>query len=397
MAVIIMVGVGSIPSFADNCTAYCVGVNYYDPSNNKYGDFRTSAYNAKCYYDGINNISASYSTTPTKTKLINHIDNNVIFLNSHAESNGITFIYDSGSGNQTVCGIKTGNSNANYVGLNDYSLSNVNLISFVGCDTALGTSNVTLASVLRGADSAVGFNAHINSRTSNGASWLNAYNGYLAQGYTVENAIAYANNNASLSDLDDAVQLYGYASTQIAPNSSKGSPNLLENLDIPVDFVYGDKTVLDEKSVQKIYSLLNKYISSEELKSYRITQNIFSKDNKSGTITFEYYINDSIQTNKAYTVYIKNGIAKELLYSLTDLKDNAKRTDEDSLLKKYYSFKIPESISDKLNVSAENIESVVSEYKYDYKTDIMMYCETIFYRDSLYGVIMSDSIEVVIK
>ena len=96
-------------------------------------------------------------------------------------------------------------------------------------------------------------------------------------------------------------------------------------------------------------------------------------------------------------MYIKNGIAKELLYSLTDLKDNAKRTDEDSLLKKYYSFKIPESISDKLNVSAENIESVVSEYKYDYKTDIMMYCETIFYRDSLYGVIMSDSIEVVIK
>lgn len=119
-------------------------------------------------------MTALWTSTPTKTKLNNHIDDTVLFLNSHANSQAIYFINENTG---IDCDIKVGSSDSNTVGLNDITFSNSKLISFIGCETGKTVTGGNLAekAVQKGADTAIGFNHTISSRTGTGPNWLNAF------------------------------------------------------------------------------------------------------------------------------------------------------------------------------------------------------------------------------
>lgn len=383
--------------YATGDTAYCIGVNYSDSDTETYGDFRTNATNAKSYYNNISGMTALYSSTPTKAKINSHINDTVVFLNSHSNYDHIRFVNDAAS-TPFDCGVRIGSGNTKYVGLDDNTLSNAKLISFVGCLTAESGHSTNLVSnaVAKGADTAVGFSDTISSRTSKGKEWLNAYNGYLAQGRNVAYSIYNATSDCPDSNLGNSATIGGFPGTTIGPITYDRS-NSGVTLNITVDFETGDKLYVSEQSLNSIIDQIKKVDDSFNIKEYRVTQNIFSTEYKTGLIKFDYYIEDLIKTNKSYVVFIENGIAKKLTYSLSAYAKNTTDVNEASLLTRIGKFSVPKSLIISNNIDSKEVVEHITEYNYDYKTNSLTYSETVFYLEESSGVIIDDYIEELIK
>jgi hypothetical protein len=104
-----------------------------------------------------------------------------------------------------------------YAGLQSRDLSGVRLISFVGCDTASTSDNLCTRAVdgNAGADAALGFTDNIHSRDASGQLWLRKYNDALAFGYSVYDAVEYAESFAPDSDLADYWHIEGGSTVTI--------------------------------------------------------------------------------------------------------------------------------------------------------------------------------------
>ena len=380
-------------AFATGSTGICIGVNYIDSVNSNYGNFRTNASNAKSKYNSISGMTALWYATPTKTKISNHINDTVVFLNSHANYDHIRFVNDTDSPTFD-CGVKINSGNTKYVGLDDQTLSNTKLISFVGCLTAESGHSTNLVSnaVAKGADTAVGFTDTIHSRSSDGPSWLNAYNEYLAQGRNVGYSIYHATSDYSNSDLGTYASIGGFPGTTIA-SATYSSSGTGVSIDIPVEFDEKEELTLCNGSIELIANKIREYDASFDSKEYRVTQNIFSREYKTGIVKFDYYIGDFIKTNRAYVVYIEDGIAKEFTYSLTGYERNSNTVNEEELVRKIHTYSAPESIINTHKLNSKEIVKHTVEYTYNYKTNELSYSESVFYYDEPGGVVVDDYFE----
>lgn len=108
-----------------------------------------------------------------------------------------------------------------YAGLESRDLSDVKLISFVGCNTASNDDNLCSTAVSGGANCAIGFTSNIHSRTSDGKNWLINYHNALYNGATVKNAINAATAAVPNSDLGDYIKIYGDKNTVIKVSNTK--------------------------------------------------------------------------------------------------------------------------------------------------------------------------------
>lgn len=93
------------------------------------------------------------------------------------------------------------------------------------------TNNITSKSVSQGAKTAVGWTVSIGA--SSHSQWLSRYNNYLAAGYTVSQAVNYAN---SFSYTDNGVKnakIYGNSALRICSGSLNSVPNQVDT--IPID------------------------------------------------------------------------------------------------------------------------------------------------------------------
>lgn len=381
-------------------TAASFGIKYYDTSSSTtYDDFTTNAINAKNAYASIAAIgSNSVRYSPTTTTLNNRITEDVVFLNSHANVHHMRFKFYNNSNVYTD--VKLGDSSASSpdVNISNKNLSGVYLISFVGCLTGSGSSNITKSAVSSGAHCALGFTDEISSRSTNGKNWLISYNNYLAQGKTVTYAVSHATVAYPSSNLGDYAVIEGSGSTTIAAPSSKGvEKNLISEINLPLEFENRENLTVNEDSIEALTKQMYTSIPNFDSKKYKIEQNMFQSDSKTGIVKYNYYIDNTIKTNKAYVVYIEEGVAKEILYSLADYKKDICKVDENSLIEKVSKFQKPESITKSCEGETKNILNDYIEYIYDYKTDELMYCETAYYYDSADDVIIDDVNEVVIK
>jgi hypothetical protein len=105
----------------------------------------------------------------------------------------------------------------------------VRLISFVGCETATAADNLCTRAVDggAGAGAALGFTDNIHSRIAEGQFWLQKYNDALAFGYSVDDAVGYADayanvyrvehGESSITDLATYHAVFGEGSTTITP------------------------------------------------------------------------------------------------------------------------------------------------------------------------------------
>lgn len=177
------------------------------------GNFVQNVNVAADIYGTIPGVESFYQNNATYSYLIgknpsgeNRLASSIVFLNGHATPNGIYFDDD-----VNFCGVTTGyNSFAgSTAGLKSINMSTCSLISFVGCSTAGGTTNLPSVAISRGAKAAIGFTEAIYSRFYNGPDWLRVFNNRIAAGYTVERAVQVACSTYPDDTLTKYVKIYG--------------------------------------------------------------------------------------------------------------------------------------------------------------------------------------------
>lgn len=374
---------------AANRTAYSIGVKYYQSqSATTYDDFVTNASNVQSAYSKISDITSSRTQYPTTT-LKNHINDNVIFLNSHANYDHIAFKYKNSSGTYVQNGYIMGKdtnttSGATYVGLSGRDMSNVELITFAGCKTANTTSgnNITATAVARGAKCAVGFSEEIVSRNAAGKAWLKSYNTYLASGCIVGEAVHKATKDNSTSNLGQYVSINGYGADRITSSTAKA----IEFADNTASIVYSDDILSSETA---LFNFMQSYDPNFNSSDYRYYINMFNKETNTGMVVFNHYINDQIITNKSYVVCIENGFVTDVLKS-----NISNDVDEEALSVQAATFAsrpVPASYSE---VEGE-IYKTYEFYEYDYTTNELKYTK-VEYSMSETGEIIENVTETVI-
>ena len=383
-------------AYATTSTAICVGVDYHEKDGNKPFDYTPNAKKAKEKYNTISGMTALYTSTPTKASLNVGIKKNVVFLNSHGNYNRMKFVNEQ-KNPKVYTGISTGVVDDEFLNINNVSLSNVKLISFVGCKTADDghTTNITSKAVSRGAATAVGFSDVINSTHEDGKKWLETYNDCLAQGMIVYWSMVAASEEAPTSDLVNYVRLKGNPNTRIAPQASSKNVDGETQLNISIEFEPDKNMTIRKSSIEKIVEEIKKQDPSFDYNQYKMTQNIICKEQKYGLVKFDYYINGVIKTDKSYIVAIEKGIATKLLFSLSDYRKAVDNIDEKTIITKKNNFREPESIISTNGIISKSIEKHNQEYIYRYKTNTLTYLETVFYDDE--GVIVSEFNEVVVE
>ena len=391
------VAVGMAATFATatsavNRTAYSIGVKYYATSSaTTYDDFTTSAANAQSAYSNISGITSSRTQFPTTTILKNHINDNVIFLNSHANYDRISFRYKNSSGtyvqNGYIMGTDSNASNGTkFIGLSNLNMSNVELITFAGCKTASTSgqndhNNITATAVAQVAKCAVGFTKEIHSRNTTGKAWLKSYNNYLASGCNVGEAVHKATQDNSTSNLGQYVSILGYGADKITTSLAKAA-----DFSCGVSDVVTSEDILGSESA--LLNFMQSYDSNFNSNEYRYYVNIFNKESNTGMVVFNHYINDQIITNKSYVICIENGFVTDVLESNVN-----KNVDEEVLCAQAAAFSSQPALA---SYQIEgNIYKTDEFYEYDYITNELRYIK-VEYSLSEAGEIIENVTETVI-
>ncbi|MCL2859943.1 MAG: hypothetical protein FWF46_05195 [Oscillospiraceae bacterium] len=427
--------------------AVCLGTNFgttaaptITPSGERYdGDFTPNTANASITLSNISDISTIRSTAFTKAYLtattpngIPRIGSEVVFLNGHAGPNEIIFCYQNNFTYAT--GVRVGGDQVfdgfDCVGLNNVNMDHTQLITYAGCHSGYGDTNLLTASIARGATVAVGFNDEIHSRATDGQNWLLAYNTALGNGLYVKSAITWANSNAPTSDLATTVVYKGPAGTiniktpiliagavtsmrnatlndAIPVKSNEFNLNdifLIEDVVIPYKV---SKEITNENldNYKKEFNFLIKEIIKMDngfnTKDYKVSTHLYNNEDGSGFVRFDYYIDGIIQTNKVYMANIENN--KIIDVSLVGIKkenlDNLKNVDNSKLSSKVKKFetdnKSKENSFSAINYNNQKNKEITSTYEYDFNTDTLRKVTNLSVTLNS-GIIITDSEEVII-
>ena len=157
--------------------AYSIGVNHGTTNSGLSGNFVPNVKYANTCYGIINGIDSYYNDEPTVSYMkgnnpagVRRIASRVVWLNGHASNTTILFNHNNNGGSYDT-GAYYGNDTSKYVGIKSTNMSGVDLISFVGCETANGGSNLAFSAYSKGATTAVGFTGKIVSRSADGQGW----------------------------------------------------------------------------------------------------------------------------------------------------------------------------------------------------------------------------------
>ena len=286
--------------------AYSIGTLYTDGS-----DFTDNVMEAAAIYGTISGFRSYYQTTPTYDYLTGNNANGVprlaseiVFLNGHANSSAIGLKYSGGSFDVTT---NYNSASTNKIGLRSFDMSTCKLISFVGCSTAAGTTNLPSVAVSQGAKSAIGFTDSIYSRFYNGPDWLQVFNNRIASGYTVDEAIASACRAYPNDSLTQYVKRYGDGS--VIPAASNLSTASLRNEDNALYHErFVSKNTYTVNNTDAKAALCSIGVNDFDVSNYRITYNNFAEDNsaKKTMAVAIYMISDEIETNAAYFLNYEN-------------------------------------------------------------------------------------------
>ena len=131
-------------------------------------DFTTNVKNSWLHYSSISDVTAKISTNAfTKAYLngtingeLKRLNSNILFFNGHGSGEFILFSHQGDPRYATGIYIDDDKKIYDYfdaIGLNGISMSNVELVSFVGCSTGYGNRNLLTKARDRGANVAVRF------------------------------------------------------------------------------------------------------------------------------------------------------------------------------------------------------------------------------------------------
>lgn len=282
-------------------------------------------------------------------------------------------------------------------------MNTVDLISFVGCETAKDSENLTSVAYTQGATTSVGFTDKITSRFGKGPRWLERYNDHLANGYSVQDAVNYASACYPECDLSTYIKIYGSTSNTITdtkPLSLNVEMEVLESKDINAHVSDIHNCSLSSSDAcgfggfDILISQLKNLFNDFDINNYKITINMYSDNQLDGMIMLTYCIGENIATNKAYVISIENGVATEVIPSsvintATPALLNDDTVDEKKLIAAVDCFEqlrvsqgLPMTVNTGLDVDVlEGAELVETrgKYFYDYSSNELSYSETYFY------------------
>jgi len=387
---------------ATSRVAYSIGVNH-GTSGDLTGDFTPNVTIAKARYSMIDDVNSKYTFKPTRSILSSAITKDIVFLNGHASADNILFNHNN-LGGSYACGVHrtlNGTSSStgySYVGLTSTDMSSVDLISFVGCKTAEGSSNLAKTARSEGATTSVGFTESITSRSTQGQTWLTYYNNMLGMGESVGTAINTA-TAACPCDLGLTVKVYG-SSTNTIGSSSKTKGVEIQTVNDAIGRVE-DKAMLNSNvnnadllSYKKVFKAaietIKEYDTTFDINNYKVDVNIYDEENGNGFARLTYYIDGVILTNYGYMIDIQNS-KQTNIYPCISKNDVDFSALTNKLVLKLDKF---EKSSTKLNL--EKLTSNESEYRelyyYDFLTRDLKYIVTSF-EESPEGVIVETTEE----
>lgn len=440
--------------------AYSIGSNF-DSSCGMAGDFTANVRYAANQYMMRSDITSSYySTEPTYSYMrgnnangFRRIGSKIVFMNGHADTHRIVAVAHNNSTYRT--GIYTGYDTTidgyTYAGLQSTNMNNVWLITFAGCTTAGptgATDSLIDIAYNRGADYAVGFDGEIYSRDAQGPEWLQIYNVAIGNGESVRSALtkactAYPNCSMSQHMRNRGIDERTTFSSSNILSTNKGFENagkqiltekigketieenyqLISNKKIKLrdDLERIDKQPLNNYKDQfnELIDEIKKYDTAFNINNYKVIYKIYNPDSNLGYISFIYYIDGDIETNKVYLAQIENGTITNITLAGI-LKDNidtininennikAKRDNfnnnkvtevknkqkENANLKKL-SIELDENNAIKKSALAidSNVKNISEKYYYDYNTKELKYILGVIMKD-IYGTFDGEALEI---
>lgn len=386
--------------------AYSIGVNHAS-TDSVSGDFTANVHYAATCYGMMNNFTSFYQYAPSVEYLraetngngVRKLASDVVFLNGHASptamgfgeavGSGIYYGYDAYSG--------SGSNLIQYAGLRSIgSMSTVDLISFVGCATAGGNTNLPSVAVELGATTAVGFTESIISRFDDGPRWLQRYNDYLANGYSVRQAVNYASACYPDCTLSQYVKIYGSTTNTISSGLKRtAAPNLnITTVDIEVGKLENCIEVpVNEcrfEGLENVIANLEEMSPDFDRNDYKVSVNMYSDEQDDGIITFKYFVGDRIATNKAYVISVEDGVAVNIIPSDANSSErglaNLTMSEEDliSAMEQFdYQLatgNLPEAATIDNDIpDGSSLVETRTGYHYDFQTDELTYTEENYY------------------
>lgn len=344
--------------------------------------------------------SAYKSTTPSYSYISGNnpggykrLGSKIVLLTGHANANIIQL--DNNNGN-TKIGVHdtnsyTATSGRKYYGLNNVSMSNTDLIMFFGCNTASGTSNLCTKSVSKGASASVGTTQEVVSRTGEGATWVQRFIDGLYNGKTVAQAGAYANNFVSSTcSMRTGWTCIGTSSTVVNPSGSKSlvmnevensdiqgqlDPDIIENK-VNINFELNNRNIISEnaakyeKELYEVIEYIKTIDDTFDLSDYKLS--IKSLDDNVSIVSLDYYIGDTISTNKGFNFICENGVINTLSYNGKYYLNQKDDFDE---------YEIEKKVNEDMENNREDINSVSKDqkgvfyYTYDFSTGNILFIE----------------------
>lgn len=371
----VLAGVMSLNAFAAS-SAVSYGVKYYSSADSTtYNDYEKNARAAQEIYATIPSMTSTYNPRPSKETFKESLKANVIFLNSHANITYMTFRYKYG-GTFYRTDIKSGTSTDSDIGLADVDMSNVDLVTFVGCKTAASSStiNLTAAAMNSGAETAVGFKNNTYSTNTSGRKWCNAYNTYLAEGETVSEAIAQAtiDTDCGITLDKESIVILGNPYNTIAPKSTKATSSESVSLSEKCKIGMAVDTSLKADDAYDLAVDLGINVSPDEFTCY---VNMFHKESNTGMIVFHEYVDEGIYTSKRYVIYIEDGKVADVFGHDTD-----KSVSSDFIMSKYSELStVAEAAA--INLTYDNVVEEKEGCSYDYSTGKLTYLHAVLTED----------------
>ena len=236
-----------------------------------------------------------------------------------------------GSVNLTT-GVNDPSAETPAVGLSNYDLEGVELMSFAGCRSAEeGTENLVETAHENGVQTAVGFRDEIDQRQDDGKLWLRIYNQSLANGYSVVEALNRANTASPCSNLKPCVRYSGDGQLHLNSLSSEAAPltydevkvaaaDLGTNIPAAFEFTHIDISGKDlAPDTLYDFAVSNGFFNPQW--EYTVEKNIYCEEENTGYIELARMIG-SVKTSDRITGFFEKDRMTDIVTYVSDVKSD---------------------------------------------------------------------------
>ena len=310
-------------AYVDADTSLSVGTDYRGllgqivGSINNSTDEATTAHN-KLTSMGYDDILITIPTSDnlalgTRSNGRHVLESDVLYLVGHANSTMISWNYK-GKGGTYAQALANNDrmyceNDYTYTGLGSVAMGAVDLAVFMGCHTAdpSNTWNLAWYANNRGAKTTVGWKEEIPQTDTN--SWTTRFLDRLAAGYSVSNAVSYANSFNYVNSKIKSTQVYGNSGATINSVSSSLQANTISNSNELLSQYSVNESILLTTRIMGVNkeTAVGNMIKSKVNSNFNNSDFIVEKvENSDGVIYDFYYTVDGIKTNVGYTVFMNN-------------------------------------------------------------------------------------------